>query len=86
MTTRAEQSRINGRKARRKPKTPLTREFPDLDNFRWHRHEAVPEFPDMPQHSDYLSVEHVRRGRWQSVWIQKPVQLADTEPRNGEGI
>jgi hypothetical protein len=93
MATRAEQSRINGRKGGRKPKTRETQDFPDLESFPWRTHEAEPELTQDQQHGEYLSVKFMRRGRWRSVWIQKslevtlpgsgqPVQIADTEPRN----
>jgi hypothetical protein len=81
MTTRAEASRLNGSKGGR-PRKPKTREFPDLDSFRWQSLESIPQQTQDQQFAEYLSVEHVHRGRWRSVWIQKPIQLADTEPRN----
>jgi hypothetical protein len=85
MTTRGEASRLNGKKGGR-PRKLKTRVFPDLDSFPWRTHESIPEQTQDQQYGEFLSVECIRRGRWRSVWIQKPVQLADTEPRNGKGI
>ena len=61
-------------------------EFVDLDSFRWRTHDDVPELTQDVQHSEFLSVEYVPHGCWRSVWIQKPIQLEDTEPRNSEEI
>jgi hypothetical protein len=84
--TRSEQSRINGKKGGRPRKAPKPGEFLDLDSFRWRTHDDAPELTPDVQHSEFLSVEYMPHGRWRSVWIRKPVQLADTEPRNGKGI
>jgi hypothetical protein len=72
--TRAGQSRLNGRRGGRprKPKTQETQDFPDLDSFPWRTREGVPELTQDQQHDEYLSVQFVRRGCWQSVWIRKP--------------
>jgi hypothetical protein len=68
MTTRAEQSRINGRRGGRKPRTQETREFSDLDRFPWRTYEGVRDLNPDNQPDEFLSVEYIGRGRWQSVW------------------
>ncbi len=98
MVTRAEHSRINGRKGGRPRKVREareTREFPSLDSFPWPTPEDVPELTQDTQYDEYLSVIQTCGG-WRSVWIRKPevglsgcgqtFQIADVEPRNFERI
>jgi hypothetical protein len=75
MTTRAEQSRLNGRKGGRPRKAPKTGEFFDLDSFPWRTHDDAPELTQDLLHSEYLSVEYVPHGCWRSVWIRKPLEV-----------
>ena len=62
MVTRAEQSRINGRKGGRKPKTHGAPDFPDLDSFPWRTYEAAPDLTPDKQPDEFLSVEYIGRG------------------------